>query len=53
MNKVKDDGYTADVYEDDGLFQVRVGEYDSIDEAMDGQKKLRNRGYSTLIVEAL
>lgn len=52
MNRLINDGYEADIYEDEGLFQVRVGNYSSIEDALVAQRELRDRGYSTLIVNA-
>ena len=40
----------AMVYEDDGLYQVRVGDYETIEDAIIAQRELRDRGYDTLIV---
>ncbi|MDE6026265.1 MAG: N-acetylmuramoyl-L-alanine amidase [Lachnospiraceae bacterium] len=50
MNKFINAGYMAEIYEDDGLFQVRVGEYNDVDEALIAQRELRDKGYETLIV---
>lgn len=52
MNCLVNEGYEADVYEDDGLFQVRIGSFEELDDAEDLQKKLRERGYCTLVVKA-
>ena len=40
------------IYKDDGLYQVRVGVYNDIREAMDAQKNFQEKGYATLIVRA-
>ncbi len=50
MNKFINEGYIAEIYEDDGLFQVRIGEYNDVDDALIAQRELRNKGYETLIV---
>lgn len=52
MSKVKDEGFDADIYEDDGLFQVRIGRYNKIEDAIENQNRLRSKGYSTLIVNS-
>lgn len=52
MNQLAKDGYFTTIYEDDGLYQVRVGEYTTIEEALIAQRELRDRGYETLIVRA-
>lgn len=50
MNRLINDGYDASVYEDEGLYQVRVGQYTDVEDALIGQRELRDRGYDTLIV---
>ncbi len=50
MNKLINSGYQATVFEDEGLYQVRVGSFDSIEEALIASRELRDRGYETLIV---
>lgn len=50
MNKFINEGYMAEIYEDNGLFQVRVGNYDDVDDALIAQRALRDKGYETLIV---
>ena len=50
MNKFINEGYMAEIYEDNGLFQVRVGNYDDLDDALIAQRTLRDKGYETLIV---
>lgn len=50
MNKFINEGYMAEIYEDNGLFQVRVGNYDDVDDALIAQRILRDKGYETLIV---
>lgn len=49
-NRFINAGYDAMVYEDDGLYQVRVGDYGTIEDAIIAQRELRDRGYDTLIV---
>lgn len=50
MNSLINSGYDATVYEDEGLFQVRVGSFETIEEALIKSRELRDRGYETLIV---
>ncbi len=50
MNQLINSGFDATANEVDGLYQVRVGAFDSIEEALKVQEQLRNRGYETLIV---
>ena len=53
MNRFINEGYLATIYEDEGLFQVRVGSYENIEEALIAQRELRDKGYDTLIVRAV
>lgn len=53
VNRFINAGYDAMVYEDDGLYQVRVGDYDTIEDAIIAQRELRDRGYDTLIVRKM
>lgn len=53
MNRFINEGYFAEIFEDDGLYQVRVGSYDDIEEALIAQRELRDKGYDTLIVRAM
>lgn len=53
MNRFINDGYMAEIYEDAGLFQVRIGMYENIDDALIAQRELRDKGYDTLIVQAI
>ncbi|MGN0151754.1 MAG: N-acetylmuramoyl-L-alanine amidase [Wujia sp.] len=53
MNRFINEGYMASLYEDEGLYQVRIGSYDSIEDALIAQRELRDRGYDTLIVRAV
>lgn len=50
MNNLINSGYLATIFEDEDLFQVRVGSYDTIEEALIAARELRDRGYETLIV---
>lgn len=50
MNQLINAGFDATANEVDGLYQVRVGTFDTIEEALDVQEQLRKRGYETLIV---
>lgn len=50
MNQLLNSGFDATANEVDGLYQVRVGAFDTIEEAMRVQQQLRDRGYETLIV---
>lgn len=52
MNNLINEGFEADVYEDDGLYQVRLGKFDDAEDAVKEQKRLRNKGYNTLIVKS-
>lgn len=53
MNRFINEGYVAEIYEDEGLYQVRVGLYDDLEDAIIAQRTLRDRGYDTLIVRAM
>ena len=50
MNQLINSGFDATANEVDGLYQVRVGAFDTIEEALKVQDQLRNRGYESLIV---
>ena len=50
MNQLINSGFEATANEVDGLYQVRVGAFDTIEEALKVQEQLRNRGYESLIV---
>lgn len=52
MNRLINEGYFAEIFEDEGLYQVRVGEYNDIEDALIAQRELRDRGFETLIVRA-
>lgn len=49
-NRFLNAGYEAQVVEDEGLYQVRIGRYETIEDALIAQRELRDRGYDTLIV---
>lgn len=51
MNQLINSGFDATTNEVDGLFQVRVGAFDNIDDALKAQEELRKKGYDTLIVK--
>lgn len=53
LRMLLDDGYDAEIYEDDGLFQLRVGNYENEEAARKSNEELRERGYSTLLVRAI
>ncbi len=50
MNQLINSGFEATANEVDGLYQVRVGAFDSLEEALKVQGQLRDRGYESLIV---
>ena len=50
MNQLINSGFEATANEVDGLYQVRVGAFDNIEDALKVQEELRKRGYDTLIV---
>ncbi|MBE5944195.1 MAG: N-acetylmuramoyl-L-alanine amidase [Lachnospiraceae bacterium] len=52
LNSMENMGYYTAIYEEDGLYQVRVGMYKDIEEALIAQKQLRDKGIETLIVRA-
>lgn len=52
LNRLINEGYFAEIFEDENLYQVRVGEYANIEEALIAQRELRDKGYETLIVRA-
>ena len=49
-NQFANDGYDTEIYDDDGLFQVRVGQFANLEDAQIMQRELRDKGYDTLIV---
>lgn len=52
MSNLANEGYFTTIYEDDGLYQVRVGDYNNVEEALIAQRELRDKGYETLVVRA-
>lgn len=50
MNQLINSGFDATANEVDGLYQVRVGAFENIEDALAIQDQLRKRGYETLIV---
>lgn len=50
MNQLIGSGFDATANEIDGLYQVRVGAYETIEDAMVMQDRLRKKGYDSLIV---
>ncbi len=52
MSNLANEGYFTTIYEDEGLYQVRVGDYNNVEEALIAQRELRDKGYETLIVRA-
>ena len=51
FNRFINEGYMAEIYEDDGLYQVRLGNYKTAEDALVAQRDLRDRGYETLIIK--
>lgn len=49
-NRLENSGFDAEIFVEDELYQVRVGEYDDVEEALKAQKKLQALGYATMIV---
>ena len=49
-NRFIRDGYDAEVFEDEGLYQVRIGTFSDIEDALIAQRELRDKGFDTLIV---
>ena len=50
MNQLINSGFDATANEVDGLYQVRVGAFETMEDAKVVQEQLRKRGYETLIV---
>lgn len=50
-NALSNAGYDAQIYNDNGLYQVRIGKYEDRDEAHTMCKKMSDKGYSTLVVD--
>ena len=49
-SRLENNGFDAEIFVEDELYQVRVGEYDTVEEALVAQKKLQALGYATMIV---
>ena len=49
-NELRAQDYPAAVEEGDGFFRVRVGDFHTLDEASDVERRLKRAGYPTLIV---
>lgn len=49
-NRFIREGYDTEVFEDEGLYQVRVGSFADIEDALIAQRELRDRCFDTLIV---
>ena len=47
--RLKRQGYPAYLDFKDNLYRVRVGEYDELDQAVDMEDRLKNRGYTTFL----
>ena len=50
LNEVTELNFPAVLTEGDGLFRVTVGEYDTLDEAVKMERRLKRAGYQTVIV---
>lgn len=49
-NRLENRGFDTEIFVEDELYQVRVGEFDTVEEALKTQKKLQDLGYATMIV---
>ncbi len=49
-NRLENRGFDAEIFVEDELYQVRVGEFDTVEEALKTQKRLQDLGYATMIV---
>ncbi len=47
--QLKNQGFPANVISEDGLYKVRVGEFEKLDNAVSVEQKLRMLGYNTFI----
>ena len=47
--RLKRQGYPAYLDSSNGLYRVRVGNYDELDQAVDMEQRLKNRGYTTFL----
>ncbi len=50
LNRLVNEGYYAEIYEQGARYQLRIGRYDDIESALSAQRQLRDAGYNTLIV---
>ena len=50
LNELTELNFPAVLTEGDGLFRVTVGEYDTLDEAVKMERRLKRAGYQTVIV---
>lgn len=50
LKELNDMGFPAELTERDGLFRIIVGEYDTLDEAVRMEQRLKRAGYQTVIV---
>ena len=50
LNELTEMNFPAVLTEGDGLFRVTVGEYDTLDEAVKMERRLKRAGYQTVIV---
>jgi N-acetylmuramoyl-L-alanine amidase len=50
LNELQEQDFPAEIEEGDGYFRVRVGTFDSLDEASSMERRLRMAGYQTWIV---
>ncbi len=51
LNRLINEGYYAEIYEQGAKYQLRVGRYENIEAALVDQRQLRDAGYQTLIVQ--
>lgn len=50
LNELLEQDFPAAITEGDGLFRVRVGQFDNLDDASEMEQRLRRAGYQTVIV---
>lgn len=50
LNRMINEGYYAEIYEQGAKYQLRIGRYENIEDALTAQRQLRDAGYNTLIV---
>lgn len=53
MNQLVNAGYDAEIVQVGGYYQLRVGMFDDIEDAIIAERLLRDAGYTTLIVTAI